>query len=112
MRKEPFIAGMTDRGITVAPLSERHRFVEHTACVFNGHNAWSLSDLITSWSVQLDRLDKECHPDVTFASDLRSTVVRNPVLRMYYAIIMVQKLRDEVAQETRNVKDEDAPAEP
>ena len=29
-----------------------------------------------------------------------------------YAIIMVQKLRDEVAQETRNVKDEDAPAEP
>ena len=63
----------------------------------------------------MDRLDKECHPDVTFASDLRSAVVQNPVRRMYYAIIMVQKLRDEVAQETRNVKDEadpDSPIEP
>ena len=39
MRKEPFIAGMTDKGITVAPLSERSRFVEQAACVFNGHNA-------------------------------------------------------------------------
>ena len=28
MRGEPFIAGLTDRGITVAPISERRRFVE------------------------------------------------------------------------------------
>ena len=109
MRKEPFITGMTERGITVAPHSERHRFVKQAACVFNGHNAWSLPDLITSWSVQLDRLDKARHPDVTFASDLRSTVVRNSVLCMYYAIVMVQKLRDEAARRT---KDEDAPIEP
>ena len=108
-RKEPFIAGMTDKGITVAPLTERRRFVEQAACVFNGHNAWSLPDLITSWFVPLDRLDKKCHPDVTFASDLRSTVVRNSVLCMYYAIVMVQKLRDEAARRT---KDEDAPIEP
>ena len=109
MRKEPFIAGMTDKGITVVPLSERYRFVEHTACVFNGHKAWSLSDSITSWSVQLDSLHKARHPDVTFASDLRSAVVRNPVRYMYYAIIMVQKLRDEAA---RRARDEDAPIEP
>ena len=108
MRREPFIAGMTERGITVAPISERRRFVKQTAYVFNGHKAWSLPDLITSWSVQLDRLDKECHPDVTFVSDLRSAVIRNPVRRMYYAIIMVQKLRDEVA---RSARDKDAPTE-
>ena len=47
MRKEPFIAGMTDKGITVAPISERCRFVEQAACVFNGSEAWSLSDSIT-----------------------------------------------------------------
>ena len=39
MRKEPFITGMTERGITVAPLSERYRFVKQAACVFNGHEA-------------------------------------------------------------------------
>ena len=47
-RKEPLIAGMTDRGITVAPISERYRFVKQAACVFNWHEAWSLPDLITS----------------------------------------------------------------
>ena len=109
MHKELFIAGMTERGITVAPISERYRFIEQAACVFNGHNAWSLSDSIPYWSVQLDSLDKARHPDVTFASDLRSTVVRDPVRRMYYAIIMVQKLRDEAA---RCAKDKDAPTEP
>ena len=56
MRKEPFIAGMTERGITVAPLSERCRFVKQVACVFNGSDAWSLSDSITPWSIPLDRL--------------------------------------------------------
>ena len=47
MRKEPFIAGVTNNGITVAPHSERRRFVEQAACVFSGHKAWSLSDAIT-----------------------------------------------------------------
>ena len=109
MRKEPFIAGMTDKGITVAPFSERRRFVEPAACVFNGHNAWSLSDSIPYWSVQLDRLDRECHPDVTFASDLRSVVVKNPVIRLRGAMAIIRNLRDEDA---RRGKDEDAPTEP
>ena len=39
MRKEPFIAGMAGRWITVAPLSERYRFVEQASCVFNGSEA-------------------------------------------------------------------------
>ena len=85
---------MTERGITVAPLSERYRFVEQAACVFNGHNAWSLSDSITSWSVPLDRLDKACHPDVTFASDLRSTVVKNPVIRLRGAMAIIRNRRN------------------
>ena len=81
MRNEPFIAGMTDKGITVAPLSERSRFVERRrAC----------STDITRGACQtrsrpgspLDSLDKARHPDVTFASDLRSAVIKNPVIRL------------------------------
>ena len=109
MRKEPFIAGVTDNGITVAPLSERCRFVEQAACVFNGHNAWSLSDSITSWFAPLDRLDKARHPDVTFASDLRSVVVKNPVIRLRGAMAIIRNLRDEDA---RRAKDEDASTKP
>ena len=105
MRKEPFIAGMTDRGITVAPISERRRFAEQAACVFDGHNAWSLPDLITSWSVQLDRLDKECHPDVTFASDLRSILVRDPARRVYRAVMDARIMRNEAEWRARRAKD-------
>ena len=88
MRGEPFIAGMTERGITVAPLSERYRFVEQAACVFNGHNAWSLSDSSASWFAPLDRFDRARHPDVTLASDLRSVVVKNPAIRLHGAMAM------------------------
>ena len=111
-RKEPFIAGMTERGITVAPLSERCRFVEQAACVFNGHEAWSLSDSITSWSVQLDSLYKECHPDAVFASDLRSVVVKNPVIRLRGAMAIIRNLRNEAERKTRHAKNEDGPIEP
>ena len=55
--------------------------------MFNGHNAWSLSDSITSWSTPLDSLDKARHPDVTFASDLRSAVIKNPVIRLHGAMM-------------------------
>ena len=112
MRGEPFIAGMTERGITVAPLSERYRFVEQAACVFNGHNAWSLSDSITSWFAPLDRFDKARHPDVTFVSDLRSVVVKNPVIRLHGAMASIRNRRNEEAWRARNGADRDAPTEP
>ena len=112
MRKEPFIAGMTERGITVAPISERCRFVEPAACVFNGHNAWSLSDSIPYWSVQLDRLDRECHPDVTFASDLRSILVRDPARRVYHVIMDTRDLRYEAEQKARSLRDGAEPDDP
>ena len=109
MRKEPFIAGMTERGITVAPLSERCRFVEQAACVFTRHNAWSLSDSITSWSAPLDRLDKARHPDVTFASDLRSTVVKNPVIRLRGAMAIIRNRRNKEARRAKAGVGPDAP---
>ena len=115
MRGEPFIAGMTDKGITVAPLSERHRFVEQAACVFNGYEAWSLSDSIPPWYVWLDRDQKAYYTDVTFASDLRSVMVEDPVFRMHGAMVMVQNLQKEAAREARHAKDgtgPDAPTEP
>ena len=112
MRKEPFIAGVTDNGITVAPLSERYRFVEQAACVFNGHNAWSLSDSIASWFAPLDSLHKECHPDVTFVSDLRSVVVKNPVIRLRGAMMMIRNRRNEAERKARRTNDEDASTEP
>ena len=112
MRKEPFIAGMTDKGITVAPHSERYRFVEQAACVFNGHNAWSLPDSITFWSAPLDSLHKARHPGVTFASDLRSVVVKNPVIRLRGAMMMIRNRRNEDARRARDGTCPDAPTEP
>ena len=99
MRGEPFIAGMTERGITVAPLSERRRFVEQAACVFNGSDAWSLSDSIIPWSVPLDRRHKAYYPDAVFASDLRSIRIRDPACRVYRAVMEVRNLRDEAERE-------------
>ena len=112
MRKEPFIAGVTDNGITVAPLSERYRFVEQAACVFNGHEAWSLPDSITSWSVPLDRLHKARHPDVMLASDLRSILIRDPARRVYRAVMDTRSMRNEAEWRARRARDEDAPTEP
>ena len=105
MRKEPFIAGMTERGITVAPLSERCRFVKQVACVFNGHEAWSLSDSITPWSIPLDRLHKARHPDVTLASDLRSILIRDPARRVYRAVMDTRSMRNEAEWRARSAKD-------
>ena len=114
MRKEPFIAGMTDKGITVAPFSERYRFVEPAACVFNGSDAWSLSDSIIPWSVPSDRRHKAYYPDAVFASDLRSIRVRDPA-RVYRAVMEVRGLRNEAERRERSAKDgtkPDAPTEP
>ena len=101
MRGEPFIAGLTDRGITVAPISERRRFVEQAACVFTGHAAWSLPDAITSWSATLDMQHKTYYSDITFASDLRSAMIEDPALRIYYAMMRVRNQRNEAARGAR-----------
>ena len=112
MRGEPFIAGMTDKGITVAPISERYRFVKQAACVFNGSDAWSLSDSIIPWSVPLDRRHKAYYPDAVFASDLRSIRVRDPAHRVYHAVMEIRGLRNEAERRGRRAKDEDVPTEP
>ena len=101
MRGEPFIAGMTDRGITVAPMSERHRFVEQAACVFTEHAAWSLPDAITSWSATLDMQHKARHSEITFASDLRSAMIEDPARRIHHAMIRVRNRRNEAAREAQ-----------
>ena len=54
----------------------------------------------------MDNLHKECHPDVTFASDLHSVVVKNPVIRLHGAMAIIRNLRNEAA---RRARDEDAP---
>ena len=115
MRKESFIAGMTEYGITVAPLSERNRFVKQSACVFNGYDTWTLSDLIPCWSVPSDERHKAYYPDVTFASDLRSILVRDPVRSVYRAVMEVQDLLDEAERRARSAKnwvDSDVPTKP
>ena len=105
-RKEPFIAGMTERGITAAPLSEMRRFVKQAACVFNGSDAWSLSDSIPYWSVPLDRRHKSRHPDAAFASDLRSILVKNPTRRVYRAVMDTRGLQNEAERRARSPEDE------
>ena len=105
MRGEPFIAGMTENGITVAPLSERGRFVKQSACVFNGSDAWSLSDSIPYWSVPSDMHHKIRHPDAVFSSDLRSIQVRDPVRRVYRAVMEVRDLLYEAERRARSPRD-------
>ena len=111
MRGEPFIAGMTDKGITVAPISERYQFVKQAACVFNGSDAWSLSDSIIPWSVPLDRRHKAYYPDAVFASDLRSIRIRDPAHRVYRAVMDTRSMRNEAEWRARRARDEDAPTE-
>ena len=41
---EPFIVGETDKGVTVAPLSERDRFLDVASCVVTKNGFWSMSD--------------------------------------------------------------------
>ena len=87
-----------------APLSERHMFVKQSACVFNGSEAWSLSDLIPYWSVPSGMHHKAHYPDAVFASDLRSILVRDPARRVYHAVMDVQNLRNEVERMARGTK--------
>ena len=115
MRKEPFIAGMTENGITVAPLSERCRFVKQSACVFNRYGAWSLSDSIPYWSVPSDERHKAYYPDAVSASDLRSIRVRDPARRVFRVVMEVRDLLYEAERKARRAKDgtePDYPTEP
>ena len=101
IRGEPFIAGLTDRGITVAPMSERRRFVEQAACVFTEHAAWSLPDAITSWSATLDMQHKAYYSEITFASNLRSAMIEDPARRIHSAMMRVRNQQKEAAQGAR-----------
>ncbi len=112
MRGEPFIVGMTERGITTSPLSERYRFVKQSACVFNGYEAWSLSDLIPYWSIPSDMHHKAYYPDAAFASDLRSIRVRDPARRVYRVILDTRDLRDEAERRARDAKGGTEPDDP
>ena len=44
LHKCPFIIGLTSKGIIVAPLSERNRFLDVASCVVTKNGVWSMSD--------------------------------------------------------------------
>ena len=44
IHKCPFIVGLTAKGIMIAPLSKRDRFLDVTSCVVTENGFWSMSD--------------------------------------------------------------------
>ena len=93
--REPFIVGLTDAGITVAPMSERGRFVEQAACVAAGHWYWSLADRIPDGEEYRDLQRRERRtPSCKIVSDSRSIRV-NPVHAIYRSTLEYWKQRRE-----------------
>ena len=46
---------------------------------------------------------KAYYSDITFASDLRSAMIEDPALRIYYAMIRVRNRRNEATRGARRV---------
>ena len=87
MHHAPFIVGLTDAGITVAPMSERERFVEQAACVVTRRGCWSLADRIPDGEAYRDaRRDAQARSNVTVVSDSCSIMV-NPVMAVYMSTL-------------------------
>ena len=80
----PFIVGLTAKGIMIAPLSERDRFLDVTSCVVTENGFWSMSDKLPGgygyW-------DKQSRPLVTDAPARYSVKIRDPVEHVYCGIL-------------------------
>ena len=80
----PFIVGLTAKGIMIAPLSERDRFLDVTSCVATENGFWSMSDKLPGgygyW-------DKQSRPLVTDAPARYSVKIRDPVEHVYCGIL-------------------------
>ena len=87
MHHAPFIVGLTDSGITVAPLSERGRFVEQAACVVTRRGCWSLADRIPDGEAYDHlKLGERNITNGKVVSDSRSVMV-NPVHAVYMSTL-------------------------
>ena len=84
LHKCPFILGLTSKGIIVAPLSERDRFLDVASCVVTKNGVWSMSDKLPSgygyW-------DKQSRPLVADAPARYSVKIRDPVEHVYCGIL-------------------------
>ena len=87
MHHAPFIVGLTDMGITVAPMSERERFVEQAACVVTRQGCWSLADRIPDGEAYDHlKLRERDAQNSKIVSDSRSIMV-NPVDAIYISTL-------------------------
>ena len=87
MHHGPFIVGLTDAGITVAPMSERERFVEQAACVVTRQGCWSLADRIPDGEAyDYLKLRERDNTNSKIVSDSRSIMV-DPVDAVYMSIL-------------------------
>ncbi len=97
MHHGPFIVGLTAAGITVAPMSERSRFVEQAACVVTRHGCWSLADRIPDGEAYRDfRYRKRDIQNGKVVSDSRSIMV-DPVMAVYISTLEYGKQKRQSA---------------
>ena len=81
----PFIVGLTAKGIMVAPLSERNRFLDVASCVVTKNGAWSMSDKLPEGGPHLKNRNT---PLVTNNTPARYYVkINSPVMHIYNSIL-------------------------
>ena len=87
----PFIAGLTAKGVTVAPLSEKDRFLDVASCVVTKSGVWSMTHTLPAGgSHYMDR-----HAPLIADKPARySVMIRSPAEHIYCGILESGGLRN------------------
>ena len=83
--KSPFIVGQTDKGIMVAPLSERDKFLVVGSCVVTKNGYWSMSDKMSKGGCHY--MDESAPPLATDGVARCSVMIHNPAVHIYCGIL-------------------------
>ena len=80
----PFIAGLTAKGVTVAPLSEKDRFLDVASCVVTKSGVWSMTHTLPSGGCHY--MDRHM-PLIADKPTRYSVMIRSPAEHIYCGIL-------------------------
>ena len=84
---EPFIMGLTDTGITVAPMPAKDRFIKHASCVVTRNECWSLSDRFNDTDAARQWLYEPYLREDEIASNMHSVRLRSALGFIHRSIL-------------------------
>ena len=86
----PFIVGLTDKGVTVAPLSEQDRFLDVASCIVTENEVWSMSDKLPVGGGYWVNRDTPLTADAPAKCSIK---IRNPAEHIYCSILESKGMR-------------------